>query len=150
MYSNNRKNDWTEDLISKLNKKKKSIGENAFEGTQITSLDIPKSVKNLGNNAFAECTNLHCVSYEGINEITCLEEVFNTNLDITINVNNQYSSTYNKFCNKAVTKNIEYCNKECFGVKVKSKVNEENCVQCDSSCKCYENNICEICLDDSY
>lgn len=42
-----------------------TIGTDAFLGLNITSVTIPASVTEIGSNAFADCTNLTSVNYEG-------------------------------------------------------------------------------------
>lgn len=42
-----------------------TIGTDAFLGLNITSVTIPDSVTEIGSNAFAGCTNLTSVNYEG-------------------------------------------------------------------------------------
>lgn len=42
-----------------------TIGTDAFLGLNITSVTIPASVTEIGSNAFAGCTNLTSVNYEG-------------------------------------------------------------------------------------
>lgn len=42
-----------------------TIGTDAFWGLNITSVTIPASVTEIGSNAFAGCTNLTSVNYEG-------------------------------------------------------------------------------------
>ena len=47
-----------------------TIGDNAFRGTNITSINIPNSVRIIGNNAFAGCNNLTSVTIP--NSVTSL------------------------------------------------------------------------------
>ena len=42
-----------------------TIGTDAFLGLNITSVTIPANVTEIGSNAFADCTNLTSVNYEG-------------------------------------------------------------------------------------
>lgn len=42
-----------------------TIGNAAFRDSSVTSVTIPASVTEIGNNAFADCTNLTSVNYEG-------------------------------------------------------------------------------------
>lgn len=42
-----------------------TIGNTAFENSAVTSVTIPASVTEIGSNAFAGCTNLTSVNYEG-------------------------------------------------------------------------------------
>lgn len=42
-----------------------TIGHGAFERSAVTSVTIPASVTEIGSNAFAGCTNLTSVNYEG-------------------------------------------------------------------------------------
>lgn len=42
-----------------------TIGNTAFQNSTITSVTIPASVTEIGSNAFAGCTNLTSVNYEG-------------------------------------------------------------------------------------
>src|SRR5690242_2749344 len=39
-----------------------SIGDGAFQGSSLTSVTIPNSVTNIGDNAFSECTGLTSVT----------------------------------------------------------------------------------------
>ena len=43
----------------------KTIGNTAFQNSAVTSVTIPASVTEIGSNAFAGCTNLTSVNYEG-------------------------------------------------------------------------------------
>lgn len=42
-----------------------TIGNAAFRDSSVTSVTIPASVTEIGSNAFADCTNLTSVNYEG-------------------------------------------------------------------------------------
>lgn len=42
-----------------------TIGNTAFQNSAVTSVTIPASVTEIGSNAFADCTNLTSVNYEG-------------------------------------------------------------------------------------
>ena len=41
------------------------IGHEAFRGTQISSITIPKTVETIGSNAFKDCPNLKTIKFKG-------------------------------------------------------------------------------------
>lgn len=47
-----------------------NIGSNAFEGTDLTKIELPQSVKAIGASAFADCTNVTAITLpESVNAI---------------------------------------------------------------------------------
>jgi len=42
-----------------------NIGENAFRQSGITNITIPNSISNIGTNAFLDCTNLTSLTFKG-------------------------------------------------------------------------------------
>ena len=46
-----------------------SIGERAFGSTNLTSIDIPASVESIGDGAFANCSNLEAITVDGGNTV---------------------------------------------------------------------------------
>ena len=47
----------------------KTIGEDAFYETAITSIEIPNTVTNIGNDAFSHCENLKTVKFQANSQL---------------------------------------------------------------------------------
>lgn len=59
------------------------IGEYAFAGTYISSINVPKGVKTIGKYAFAECPRLTTVIFENESVLTTIDEYAFAATDIT-------------------------------------------------------------------
>lgn len=59
------------------------IGDGAFAGTYISSINVPKGVKTIGKYAFAECPRLTTVIFENESVLTTIDEYAFAATDIT-------------------------------------------------------------------
>lgn len=84
LYTDNAPN--VSSLTFEYNSAIKTIGENAFRNTKIRSVTIPRTVTEIGENAFAGCTKLDSLSFYTVDCTVAQSAFSNTGTNIALHI----------------------------------------------------------------